>query len=558
MRFLIRSHMRSFHLLNASQFLGALNDNVFKLLVVYLLINVKGPEQASTILSIAGAIFVAPFLLFSSGAGILADRISKRTIIVSMKLLEVVLMSFAFIAVYFQSEFFSYFLLFMMGMQSAIFGPSKYGIIPELVEEKKVSKANGSLTSLTYLAIILGTFLASFITDISHKNFLLVSGFCVVVAITGFITSLGILKTAPRNSDRKLRSFFLYEIYRTLVLSLETPHLFPSILASAFFLFIGSYVQLNIIPYGMQSLHLSEVGGGYLFLLTAVGIAAGARIAGKLSKDKVELGLSCLAGFAIVGIFFLLSFFSHFLSVVVVLLFLLGVFGGIFLIPLESFIQIASPDQRRGQIIAASNFLSFTGVLFASICLYLFNQKLGFSAAGSFALMGLLTLIFQLTVSGRLSRFFFPYFARYILSFFYQVRLEGDLPRQGSVLIFPKGSWLQICLLFSFIDQAKILVAAKRFRKFPYVNGWVEGVKLVPPIKIEKLLQETHNQKTKESYTLLVLSKKCKEEEAANSYRKIFGSLGGRPYFIRIEKKKIPFSWSKPLRRNLVTYTFSS
>ena len=87
MRWLFRPDYRSFYLLNATQFLGALNDNVFKLLVIYLLINVKGPAAANSILSLAGAVFVIPFLLFSSGAGVLADRISKRTIIVFPKIL---------------------------------------------------------------------------------------------------------------------------------------------------------------------------------------------------------------------------------------------------------------------------------------------------------------------------------------------------------------------------------------------------------------------------------------------------------------------------------------
>ena len=210
MRFTSRSNFKSFYLLNATQFLGALNDNVFKLLVIYLLINVKGAIAANSILSLAGAIFVIPFLIFSSGAGVLADKISKRTIIVITKVLELIIMLFGMIAVYFQWEFGSYAALFCMAAQSALFGPSKYGVIPELVESKMVSKANGSMTSFTYLAIILGTFLASFITDITNKNFVLVSVFCVFIAIIGLLTSLGISRTEPQRSPKKINPFFLY------------------------------------------------------------------------------------------------------------------------------------------------------------------------------------------------------------------------------------------------------------------------------------------------------------------------------------------------------------
>src|SRR3989344_3659873 len=123
MRWLFRTDHRSFYCLNVTQFLGALNDNIFKLLVIYLLIHVKGPAAANSILSLAGAIFVIPFLLFSSSAGVLADRISKRTIIVFTKILEVLIMLFGLIAVYFEWEVGSFSALFLMAMQSAIFGP---------------------------------------------------------------------------------------------------------------------------------------------------------------------------------------------------------------------------------------------------------------------------------------------------------------------------------------------------------------------------------------------------------------------------------------------------
>src|SRR5690242_14836158 len=125
MRWLFKSDYRSFYLLNATQFLGALNDNIFKLLVIYLFIHVKGADSAPAILSLAGAIFVIPFLLFSSGAGVLADKISKRTIIVITKIFEVAIMLFAVLSVYLKSEFATFTCLFFMAAQSALFGPSK-------------------------------------------------------------------------------------------------------------------------------------------------------------------------------------------------------------------------------------------------------------------------------------------------------------------------------------------------------------------------------------------------------------------------------------------------
>lgn len=482
MRWLFKSDFRSFYLLNATQFLGALNDNVFKLLVIYLLINLKGAAAANTILSLAGAIFVIPFLLFSSSAGVLADRISKRTIIVYTKALELLVMLFGLFAVMFESEIGSFTALFLMATQSALFGPSKYGIIPELVESKMVSKANGSMTSFTYLAIILGTFLASFISDVTDKNFIIVAVFCVFISILGLFTSLAISKTAPQNSSKKINPFFLYEIYQTLRISWKVPHLLPALFGSSFFLFVGAFAQLNIIPFAMQALHLSEVGGGYLFLPIAVGIAIGAVIAGQLSKDKIEPGLSCITGFLIALSFMSLYFVASSLILTIISLTILGMVGGAFLIPFDSFIQVNSPDEKRGQVIAAVNFFSFIGVLLAAFVLYFFSEKLDLSAKGGFFVMGVLTLIVSCVLVGRLSSLFFPFFVRKILKRFRKLTVVSPLPEPGTLIILESNSWWDAILLYSCLPNLVTLIPSPYFRRFPWINGWMDSIQIVPDI----------------------------------------------------------------------------
>jgi acyl-[acyl-carrier-protein]-phospholipid O-acyltransferase/long-chain-fatty-acid--[acyl-carrier-protein] ligase len=475
-----RSDLRSFHLLNATQFLGALNDNIFKLLVIFMLINLKGPDSTNTILSLAGAIFVIPFLLFSSGAGILADRISKQTIIIFTKVFELFCMSFGLIAILFESEIGAYTALFFMATQSALFGPSKYGIILELVDPKMVSKANGTLTSSTYLAIILGTFLASFIADITNKNFVLEGCFCLFISVIGLLTSLGIRRTAPQNSPKKINPLFLYEIYQTVRIGWKVPHLITTIFGSSFFLFIGAFTQLNIIPFAMQSLGLTEVGGGYLFLAMAVGIAIGSVLAGQISKDKVEPGLSCIAGFFVALFFIALHFFSFSLVATLLILTLLGMFGGAFLIPFDSYIQLNSPQEHRGQLIAANNFFSFIGVLAAAVALYLFSEKWGFTASSGFFLVGLLTLFLDLVLTGRLSTFFFPFFVKKILKRFRVPILRGSIPDPENILLLQSNSWLDALLLFAFIPNLKILVPGKPFRQFPWFTGLIDSIRMVP------------------------------------------------------------------------------
>ncbi len=539
MRWFFKSDFRSFYLLNATQFLGALNDNIYKLLVIYLFINVKGAAAAPAILSLAGAIFVIPFLLFSSGAGVLADRISKRTIIVITKAVEVVIMLFAVLSVYLQSEFGAFTCLFFMAAQSALFGPSKYGIIPELVEEKMVSKANGSITSFTYLAIILGTFLASFLTDVTDKNFVLVSLFCVLIAVVGLLTSLGISRTEPQRSTKKINPFFLYEIYQTLKTSWKVPHLLTAIFSSAFFLFVGAYTQLNIIPFAIQSLHLSEVGGGYLFLATAVGIAIGAVLAGQLSKDKVEPGISCIAGFFIAIFFTTLALFSSSLTCTIISLALLGIVGGGFLIPFDSFIQVNSPDEKRGQVIAAANFFSFIGVLLAAFCLYFFSEELTLTASSGFAMMGLVSLVASVIVSGRLSGFFFPFFVQKILKRFRKLQLASPAPNPSDLVILQSNSWWDAVLLFSCLPRLVVLVPGRLFRQFPWFNGLVDSFRIVPleadfvPVleTVKRLQQEGHS-------VCLFFHKKADNEELLNAYKQVFGRFHHQIVYARGIKEK--------------------
>jgi acyl-[acyl-carrier-protein]-phospholipid O-acyltransferase / long-chain-fatty-acid--[acyl-carrier-protein] ligase len=468
----------SFAFLNATQFLGALNDNIFKLIIVYFVISLQSLDNASSILATVGAIFVVPFLLFSSAAGVLADKVSKRNIIITMKILELSIMSISVLAVYIKSPIAMYALLFFLAIHSATFGPSKYGIIPEIVDAKNVSKANGALNSLTYLAIIIGTFLASFITDITNKNFIFASIFCVFISVLGLLTSLCIIKTPAKKSQKKINPFFIYEIYKTLKICAKKRYLIATVFGSAYFLFIGGFTQLNTIPYAIQSLGLTEIGGGYLFLSTAVGIAIGSTMAGKLSRDRVEPGLACLSGFFVGIVFILLGFFSHSLFLVSFLLILLGFFGGIFLIPFDSFIQIASPDKKRGRIIAAANFLSFCGVLVASIFIYLVNSKLKFSSASSFIFIGILTLLFTTFITGRLSEFFFSYISRKILKKIFRVNVL-NIPTPTSYIILLNGSWLEVLLLFSFLPNLKVFSLGKVLKDFPFFRGFLNSLYLI-------------------------------------------------------------------------------
>ncbi len=459
--------------LNIAQSLGVLNDNIFKLVMVYLLIDLQGNEKASGILALAGAIFVIPFLLFSSSAGVLADRFSKQKLLVLMKCVEMGIMLLAIIAFAYKISWACYTLLFLLATHSALFGPSKYGIIPELVPKNKVSRANGIITSFTYLAIILGTFLASFLTEVSNRKFPLLAGFCLFVAFGGFISTFGIKPTEPQGSTKSFNLFFISDIVKTLIACKETPHLLMAIFGSAYFLFIGSFVQLNIIPFALESLRLSEIAGGYLFLSTAFGIALGAFTIGKLLKKRINLGASCVAAFFIAVCLSLLTLFSTHLHIVVGALFFLGFFGGVFIVPFDSFIQMNSPDESRGQVIGASNFLSFLGVLVASFALYLFGDVFAIKASSGFGIISVITLLFFILSIYKLSIYFFPLLSKWKLKLLYTINVNNShfVYQAKTLLILPHAHLRDVRFLQSAFPTVHFLFPSVEKHKPNYLKN---------------------------------------------------------------------------------------
>lgn len=410
----------SFTYLNVTQFLGALNDNLYKLLIAYFIIQLEGIENSARVLAIAGAAFVVPFLLFSSPSGLLADRLSKRNIIVAAKILEFVIMAAGVFAFLFESAIGSYFILFLMATQSAIFGPSKYGIIPELVSSDRINQANGLLSSCSFLAIIIGTFLASFLTQVTQRNFVLCALACTFFAFIGILTSFGIEYTQPAGSKKRWNPWFLWEVYETLKVAGENRSLLTAIFASSYFLFIAAFFQLALIPFAVQMLHLSDVEGGYLFLLTAVGIGLGSVVAAKISGSVVELGLVPFGALGIVFGSFLMDLWGAHIALVIPVVFSLGFFGGLYVLPLDTYIQVSSPPAWRGQLVATSNFFGFLGVLAASAFLYLVNDILQLKADKGFSLLGLITIPVYLLFGYQ----FFDYFTRFVAMLFSRLRFS--------------------------------------------------------------------------------------------------------------------------------------
>lgn len=469
---------KSFRWLNATQFLGALNDNIFKLLSFFFVIRLLGEEQTSTWISLGGAIFVVPFLVFTPAAGVLADRFSKRAIIVAAKVLEIGVMlgaAWAFASGWAPG---AYIVLFAMSTQSALFGPSKYGIIPELVARDRISAANGSLVMFTYLAIILGSALGPWLGEVTRHHYYLAGLVCVGIAVLGTLASFGIEKTPPAGSRARASLLVVKDVWRTLESLRGDRELLMAVVASAYFSLIGSFMQLNLIPFGMARLGLSETQGGYLFFFAAIGIGVGAWLAGRLSGRNVEFGIVPIGALALAASTIGLGLAPASINAARVLVLLAGIGAGLFLIPLESFIQFRSPRERLGSILAASSFLSWTGVLLGSVLVFVFNSALGLQPRFGFVIMGILTVGLGIIAVKVLPDFLIRFVAMLLTRVCYRLRVHGleNLPIEGGALLVANH--------VSFMDALQILAVQQRRIRFLMHRSIYENNPLRPLFRL--------------------------------------------------------------------------
>lgn len=377
---------RNFIFLNAVQFLDALNENLFKYIVIYFLIFHQGNESSSVIMSISGAVFILPFLLFSSLGGVFADRWSKTKVIKVTRLIQLGVMIISFgLMMIFQNELI-YVLLFISASLAAVFGPSKYGVISELVPKESLVKANGYIAGFTYFGIILGTALASLLDTLTNEHFPSMMSACVLIAFLGVVLSCFMSDTKAIDPKKEWPPFIYTEIADSLIDMYKTPYMLTSTFCYSYFIFIGAFVQMNIIPYSISTLDVKPVIGGYFFLFTSVGVGIGSLIASKTSGKLSSLPWYNL-GMSIGCLFFTLFPLPLWLNVI--WLIGIGIFGGLFLVPPQAYIATNSRPETRGRNFGAANFFSFFFALVAAAVLYIFSTMIGLSPSMSFAWVGI-------------------------------------------------------------------------------------------------------------------------------------------------------------------------
>jgi acyl-[acyl-carrier-protein]-phospholipid O-acyltransferase / long-chain-fatty-acid--[acyl-carrier-protein] ligase len=372
---------KSFLGLLLTQLLGATNDNILRWLVIgvgkqYF------PSWVGWILMAGTAAFVLPYILLAAPAGYLADAFSKRTVIVSCKIAEVAIMLLAILGIVVGSVTMMLLVVALMGAQSALFGPSKLGSIPEMLHETKISAANGLIGLTTVIATTIGMVIGNWLTVASgakgQEDWWLSAMVLLSVAGLGWGASLFIKQLPIANPERRFPWNMAGQTMRDLRTLSQQRAMLRVALGIMFFWSLGALAQLNIDQFAFEGGATRQTQVTPLLASLVVGVGLGSVLAGFWSGGRVELGILPLGagGLAFTSLLLftlegtLITPVQHWTASYIaacLILFLLGSSAGLFDVPLAAYMQHFSRPKERGSILAASNFLTFSGMLLAAL-----------------------------------------------------------------------------------------------------------------------------------------------------------------------------------------------
>ncbi len=435
------THWRFLSFLGA-QFLGAFNDNAFKLVVSMASLSlILDPAQQQSYLAMTSALAILPFILFSGYAGYFADRYAKSNVLRISKAAEILAMGAA-LTIFMSGQNISQLLvtLFLLALHSAFFSPSKYGILPEILSAEDLPKANGYLNMLTFVAIILGSLSGATLWGMYKATPEIIGVILTAIAVLGTILCLFVPQSPRGNAHKRFNRNPFGEILQGIAQARHHRVIITSMFGSAMFWMLGGLIYLSLILLGKTQLGLSEAASGSLFAFLASGIAAGSVAAGLIVGKSIRktvivwgaliLSLGCI----------LTGFFATSYTNTAVLMALVGLGGGLFVVPLVTLMQKHAPEALRGQILATSGFFDMLGVLLASGLFWLLGTQFGLSASAIIMAAGVISLLglcIAIHYAPKLLHDPIESAIYFIARRIYRVRLTGDGLENGT---FPQPS----------------------------------------------------------------------------------------------------------------------
>ncbi len=347
-----------------TNFLGVFNDNFLKSYASFVIIFWVSEQYQTLLVTLAAALFVLPYIIFSPLAGNLAKKYLKVKIVQSAKLAEIPIMIIAIIGFYTKIEGVVIFSIFLMGLQSALFSPAKYGLIRDIGGVQQVSFGSGVMETVSFGGVLLGTFLAAILSDGYSIYFAM--GVLLLLSILGYVASLT-LKVGETAVEKVTEStnpvLFVRDAYRE---AKNFKGLNAVVFGLCIFWFLGASIQLLLYVYQKIIPNFTNTQKGMLLAIAAIGIGLGCFTAGILSKQKVNLRIVFWGGIGTVISLLMLYFLQPQNYLLQLLIFCMAFFSGWFKVPLDAWIQANVKGRTLGTMLAYGNLLSFLFIILAS------------------------------------------------------------------------------------------------------------------------------------------------------------------------------------------------
>ena len=487
------SHLRSFWLMFVVEFQNAFSDNVLRWLVTFLIIGMGfSLEKRDSLVPLVGIIFSLPFVLFSMAGGFFADRFSKRNVAITVKCAELGIMSVVTLGLWLVNVPLMLTAIFLMSMHSAIFGPTKYGMLPELLPEKKLSWGNGIFGLGTFSAAITGTILAGWLSDTFGKNQIWSGAILIILALVGLSLCLGVRRLPAADPHKKFRANFLGDFWSQLKAIHCDRVLFLGVAGNTFLSFLAMLLQLTVVFYGKDIFHFDDRHSGYLQGGLLVGVGAGSLAAGFLSGGKIEYGLIPLGMAGLTVFSAVLSHAGFGVAAFSCCLGLLGFFGGFYNVPVNAIIQHRPDAANKGKIIAAAALLSWVGIFLGSGVYGLLTALLHLGPPRIFLFGAVLSLAAALYCIWLMPASLLRFLLWCATHSFYRIRVLGrdHIPEKGGALF--------VCNHVSFVDALLLLASTDRQVRFMMFKGTYELPYIKPFAKILGLIPISSEQHPRE------------------------------------------------------------
>ena len=485
-----------------TQFLGALNDNIFRnglvILVTFQGVLVAG-MNVSELANVAGALFILPFFLFSATAGQLADKYEKSMLMRRIKLLEIMLMIMAGIAFVSESFVALLLVLFLMGCQSTLFGPVKYAYLPQQLATEELIGGNALVEAGTYIAIILGLIAGGAAVAVSPDSQTLLGASLVFVAVAGYLASRRIPRTQAVDPGLSISWNAWSETWRIVRYARERRDVFLAILGISWFWFFGSAMTLQLPAYTLVIMNGNESITTALLVAFAIGVGLGALLCERMSGHRIELGLVPFGSIGLslfaIDLYFAqpvaaataVSGIGEFLGRpgslrVLTDVLLLGAFGGFYSVPLYALVQQRSERRHLSRIIAANNIINAIFMVVASL-LSIVVLGAGFSIPELFIILALLNALVAVYIYSLLPEFMMRFLVWILVNTIYRLRPSGaeNIPENGpAIVVCNHVSYMDPLLLSACIRRPMRFVMYYKIFQLPLLRFLFQHAKAIP------------------------------------------------------------------------------